>query len=360
VFRSASSLFEIQRFWAKDMDPGRDLALTGGKGAAGSNAAGGAPGLHVSKVSKAGKEEGKLDSIVMMPILSQTEHCARCGAAFLLEENHATACTFHANQDGEPEEFKDVTVTDELTGVQSMLKTWTCCGRHHAFAAGCSARPHTCKEVMIQIRAEANPTTRVENIDLSVLKSVDISIFPNSTYDLQVHITKSLADVLHKYFSIDDIENYEITANITDPPPEAESKGVGRWKQVRNVRRLLLQKKNKTGGADVEDDGSVMSGGELTPPRQSMLPTTPTAGSKGGPSISGSASSGAGAGAAASAQSVPTTPTTKESGSKSGAFSPWFRAGTPKRGGTALESSTHSDSTDSTTGASAQPHKGSL
>ncbi len=200
------------------------------------------------------RDIAKIDSVVMMPILSQTEHCARCGAAFLLEENHATACTFHANRDGDPGEYKDLVVMDPLSGVQNTFKAWTCCGRHHAFAPGCSARPHTCKEVMLQIRAETNPTTRVENIDLSILKGVDISIFPNSAYDLQVHITKSLVDVLHKYFSIDDIENYEITAVIPEPPPEAEKRPKG-WKRVKKVGKLLLPKKNKSSHADDDEDG---------------------------------------------------------------------------------------------------------
>jgi hypothetical protein len=333
--RSASSLIEIQRFWAKDMDPGRDL-LTVTK-------------THTAVSRSSRDDPNKLDAVVMMPILNQTEHCARCGAAFLLEENHATACTFHANQDGEPGEFKDVTVTDELTGVRSVLQAWTCCGRHHAFAPGCSARPHTCKEVMIQIRAEASPAARVENIDLSILKSVDISIFPNSTYDLQVHITKSLADVLHKYFSIDDIENYEITAQIPEPPPEPEESkhhGGTHWRHVRNVRRMLLNKKAKSAGAEAgDDDGSVFTHDD--PP--SPLPLRPPTVSTGkGNFFPPSDPAGSGRVGNPSPQvETPSTPTSTTSKSLSNTFSPWFRSATPKRV-PQLESSTHSDSTKST------------
>lgn len=297
------------------------------------------------------KEDSKLDSVVIMPVLGQTEHCSRCGAAFLLEENHATACTFHANQDGEPGEYKNITIRDDLTGVLNTLQAWTCCGKHHAFAIGCSSRPHTCKEVMIQIRAEANPTTRVENIDLSVLKSVDISIFPNSTYDIQVHITKSLADVLHKYFSIDDMENYEITANITENTTvEIEEKQKSNWDKVKNVRKIIQKKRNKgssTGGAgsgntgEGDDEVSVFSGGEERSPgpgggRRVHTTTTTT------PNHPTTPSNTAGI---TSHDVSDTTHTTKSSTFSS----PWFSlTSKPSAAQQALnESSTHSDSTDS-------------
>lgn len=289
------------------MDPGRDMLLITKSSSHGSR--------RKPSVSGTGKDDGKLDSVVMMPILSQTEHCARCGAAFLLEENHAMACTFHANQDGDPGEYKDVVITDELTGVQSVLKAWTCCGRHHAFAAGCSARPHTCKEVMIQIRAEANPTTRVENIDLSILKSVDISIFPNSTYDLQVHITKSLADVLHKYFSIDDMENYEITASYVETA-EPDEKQSSHWKRVKNVGKML-RRKNKTNAGELGDEG-MFSGDEPSPGPSSPMYD----GAGNSPFFSPPTSP------------VPPAPPTTPKGSAtkgSAMLSPWFRSSTPKR-----------------------------
>lgn len=353
------------------MDPGRDLMTV--------NRLPGGSAHNKGLRTGSGKEEAKLDSIVMMPILSQTEHCARCGAAFLLEENHATACTFHANQDGEPGEYKEVTVTDELTGTQSVLQAWSCCGRHHAFAPGCSARPHTCKEVMLQIRAEASPTTRVENIDLSILKSVDISIFPNSTYDLQVHITRSLVDVLHKYFSIDDIENYEITAQINDPPePEEGSKqGSSRWKRVRNVRRMLLHKKHKPGAeGEGDDEASMLSGGEHSPHPLSPGSLDGRRGRYPYPSVLGSGLPPVATGALSDTRSsphpsssgysyptqlqtptseAPHTPTSSSGATKprSTSFSPWIRSSTPKRSA-GLESSAHSDSTDSTSGASGQ------
>ena len=56
---------------------------------------------------------------------------------------------------------------------------------------------------MLSIRAEAYPATIVENIELNILQSLEISIFPGASYDLRVRITRNLLDVLHGYFSVD-------------------------------------------------------------------------------------------------------------------------------------------------------------
>ena len=56
---------------------------------------------------------------------------------------------------------------------------------------------------MLSIRAEAYPASVVENIELNVLQSLEISIFPGASYDLRVRITRNLLDVLHGYFSVD-------------------------------------------------------------------------------------------------------------------------------------------------------------
>lgn len=56
---------------------------------------------------------------------------------------------------------------------------------------------------MLSIRAEAYPASAVENIELNVLQSLEVSIFPGASYDLRVRITRNLLDVLHDYFSVD-------------------------------------------------------------------------------------------------------------------------------------------------------------
>ena len=171
--RCITSSFEIQRFWAMNLSPGRDsLAFPDPR--------------HV-----------------VFPILLERDFCTHCNRQFDMEDNTSTACTFHADQDGNRGEFKEVTIIDDLSKQVTRSKMWTCCGQTNEFSVGCSARPHTCKEVMIAIRAEANPTTRVENVDVSVLKTLEISIFPGATYNLRLQLTKSLSELLHRYFSID-------------------------------------------------------------------------------------------------------------------------------------------------------------
>lgn len=194
------------------------------------------------------KSKNKESSIVLMPILTQTEHCSRCNAAFLLEENHPNACVFHANIDGEPGVYKEITILDELTRLPRVIKAWSCCMKHHIFATGCSARPHSCKELMIQIRAEANPKTRIENIDLSILKTVEISIFPNSPYDLKVQVTKSLTDLLHKYFYIDKPEQLEIVPKHLLSPIKTNRK----WKKIKNAFQVKMKKND-----DINEDGNI-------------------------------------------------------------------------------------------------------
>ena len=81
---------------------------------------------------------------------------------------------------------------------------WTCCYQTDERAPGCSRRPHLCKEVMISIRADGAKPVRIENIDMSIVRSLNISIFPGSAADavVRVRVTRQLADMLHSYFSI--------------------------------------------------------------------------------------------------------------------------------------------------------------
>lgn len=140
--------------------------------------------------------------------MDETEECSRCGQHFNLRENYGTACTFHADADGRQGVFTNKAVTDNVTGKIDIKKIWSCCGKDFRNAPGCRARPHMCKEVMISVRAEANPLTRVENIEMNVLKTLEISIFPGVEYDLQLQLTKSMTDMLHNYFNVKNLDDY--------------------------------------------------------------------------------------------------------------------------------------------------------
>lgn len=78
--RTLTSLFEIQRSWARNLNPGQDAAIFADK------------------------------TCVLMPILADAnELCSRCGATFKLDSNTSNACTFHADSDGNPGVYKDNT-----------------------------------------------------------------------------------------------------------------------------------------------------------------------------------------------------------------------------------------------------------
>lgn len=164
-------------------------------------------------------------SWVLIPVLADTEPCRRCGQLFDADENDSNACAFHADRDGKLGEYTRVAVKNgkyfEAGAPISFVKMWTCCHRLEEHAPGCFSRPHICKDVMVSVRALGSPTVRIENIEMSVLRALEISIFPGAmTSWLQVRITRQLADVLHNYFSIDSASNSE----IQDPAAPAVNK----------------------------------------------------------------------------------------------------------------------------------------
>merc|ERR1711988_1368944 len=71
----------------------------------------------------------------------------------------------------------------------------------------------------------ANPKTRIENIDVTVLTEIDISVFPGAQYDLQLQLSSSLKDVFITYFSLSGDSAVTTAANssnvnvITDGAP---------------------------------------------------------------------------------------------------------------------------------------------
>ena len=154
-------------------------------------------------------------SWVLIPVLVGTEPCRRCGQLFDAEDNDSNACVFHADRDGKLGEYRRVVVKNgrhhQGNPPLSLVKMWTCCHRTEEHCKGCFSRPHICKDVMVSVRASGAPSVRIENIEMSVLRALEISIFPGAmTSWLQVRITRQLADVLHNYFSIDAASNLEV------------------------------------------------------------------------------------------------------------------------------------------------------
>jgi hypothetical protein len=90
-------------------------------------------------------------------------------------------------------------------GESEVYMAWSCCRSADEKDPGCKRRPHQFK-VMIAVRAETNPPTRVENVEISVVRGVDISIFPGADYDLQLEITNRVVEMMHEYFNIDRVD----------------------------------------------------------------------------------------------------------------------------------------------------------
>ena len=138
------------------------------------------------------KERLQDKSWVLIPALAETEPCRRCGQLFDADDNDSNACAFHADRDGKPGEYRRVAVRNGTGGSQNarlaLVKMWTCCHNTEENCPGCFSRPHICKDVMVSVRALGAPTMRIENIEMSVLRALEISIFPGAmTSWLQVH-----------------------------------------------------------------------------------------------------------------------------------------------------------------------------
>lgn len=120
---------------------------------------------------------------------------------------------------------------------------------------------------MLSIRAEAYPASVVENIELNVLQSLEISIFPGASYDLRVRITRNLLDVLHGYFSVD---------SMADIPQDAR----GVQSNVNAMRSDSFQKTTPDAASrqnsDKIDSPSRLSIISSTWPRRSSLFTSPS------------------------------------------------------------------------------------
>lgn len=90
-------------------------------------------------------------------------------------------------------------------------------------------RPHICKEVMISLRAEVYPTTKIDNVEVTIFKTLDVSIFPGANYDLKLQVTRNLSDFLHKYFSLESVDNDAVeTTSLPDTASDTTMTGITR------------------------------------------------------------------------------------------------------------------------------------
>ena len=188
------------------------------------------------------EKERLLDkSWVLIPVLLLSEPCRRCGEVYDAEDNDSNSCVFHADKDGKIGQYRMHSIwrrnshpgnndnndinnknntnnsnnnnnnnnynngynnsynnyskyahvctspRDQLTSV----RMWSCCQNTDEYSSGCFSRPHICKDVMVSVRAHAAPSVRIENIDMTVISTLEISIFPGAiTSWLQVsHFT---------------------------------------------------------------------------------------------------------------------------------------------------------------------------
>jgi len=190
TFYSDSSLdtfFEIQRFWVRNLRPSSDAM------------------------------EFFDPTVVLTPQLDNEEPCIRCGQPFRAEENSPTSCNFHAHPDGTMGEFKLLDAIIDSPKSRRRLKRqsssesefslqkvpmWTCCGSPNQNSPGCASRPHTSNEMMLTVRADLLPTAIIGNSEVAVIHLMEIGLFPGFPHTLIIQVTRTLADLINKYFLI--------------------------------------------------------------------------------------------------------------------------------------------------------------
>lgn len=147
---------------------------------------------------------------------------------------------------------------------------------------------------MFSIRAEVYPTVKLEHINVTIFKTLDVSIFPGADYDLKLQITRSLSDFLHKYFSLEEVDN-----EIVEPVPtlqrrntrqlsadgmlETAAEGSPAVKKKKNLMHFLTKSIRRKSDADVSEPpaaAAVTASGSSAPKsffkRSSLESTTST------------------------------------------------------------------------------------
>lgn len=208
--RCSTNIFEVQRFWARNVDS----SCLHSEGDAATNSSAEVKSSLLMSTTKTSAKASMTSDWVIVPHLLHADPCTRCGRIFSVEHNTSDSCSFHADTEGRPGEFKFTAVGSGRS--MRYVQMWSCCGATEPDAVGCSRRPHVCKEIMLTIRAEATPTVLVENVEVTVLKTIEISVFPGALYDIRLQITRNVVDLLHKYFSL--------KAELLEDDPKADEK----------------------------------------------------------------------------------------------------------------------------------------
>jgi hypothetical protein len=259
--RHVSAIFEMQRLWVRllpaDTVPAAVLGVDSGALMVG---AGTGQDSANSAINGSSSNNDLLDdpSWVILPLLyteianekryNREDICCRCGTAFTTETNGTHACDVHEEDDGTPGTFQEyivyhdaIRLTDTGSGnavaaetcadnisssvitskacssssshnstssKYSVISMWSCCGSQDPQSRGCCTRPHSVKEIMLSVRAFANPSLRVFNdalnMEITIFNELEMNIFPGVCYTLFVRINRSLLSNIHKYFSIDE------------------------------------------------------------------------------------------------------------------------------------------------------------
>merc|ERR1712072_1387518 len=119
---------------------------------------------------------------------------------------------------------------------------------------------------MISVRAEGLPAFGVDNLDMTALHTLNISIFPEANYQLQVQITRDLQMALHEYFSMkpeekekekkvlgtDRDRDRDSSANSNSDPSSSSTSGAGMESDSNKLSRLFKATQMNTRNSESE------------------------------------------------------------------------------------------------------------
>lgn len=76
---------------------------------------------------------------------------------------------------------------------------------------------------MLSIRAESSPPAAIDDIDLTIFQTLEISVFPGAAYVIEVQISSQVTDMLHKYFAFSEQVMLEEDDMLDGPKEQSEA-----------------------------------------------------------------------------------------------------------------------------------------